>query len=115
MLQREKATIGLEYAAFNINVVFGTTCSILGLLFYFGVSNNKGKVIGILGLSTGVVGFVLTFAYIIEIGIVITQDVLGKDYTSFSGRYNNAKNKIDSDGAYLKWDNDKKKLCLYIL
>ena len=111
---RDKAMIGLEYAAFNINVVFGATCSILGLLFYLEAANNKGKVIGIIGLITGVVGFALTFVYVIEAGIVITSDVIGKSYTSLSGTYSNSELRIDSDGAFLKWDGGKQSyVCIY--
>ena len=111
---RDKAMIGLEYAAFNINVVFGATCSVLGLLFYLGAANDKGKVIGIIGLITGVVGFVLTFVYVIEAGIVITSDVIGKSYTSLSGTYTNSKLRIDSDGAFLKWDGGKQSyVCIF--
>lgn len=112
---RDKAMIGLEYAAFNINVVFGATCSLLGLLFYLGTPNTKGKVVGLIGMLTGVIGFILTLVYIIETGIITNSDIYKKTYqNSYSSKYSNCQKKIDSDGALLKWDSGKQSyVCIY--
>ena len=99
--------IGLEYASLNINIVFGFTSVILGLLYYLGVGNNLGKIIGLIGLIAGVIGFVLTFIYVIYSGIIFTNDVVGKKF-DYGSQYEDAKPKIDSDGAYLEWNADKK-------
>ena len=54
---------GLEYSAFNANVIFGLTCAILGLLKYYG--NNLGKSTSFIGIVSGIIGFVLAFVYVI--------------------------------------------------
>ena len=102
---RNKAMAGLEYSAFNANVIFGLTCAILGLLKYFG--NNLGKSIAFIGIASGIIGFVLAFVYVIYSGIIFTQDVANKNYDSFSHTYQNALIKVDSEGAHLKWDDSK--------
>ena len=33
--ERKKAMVGLEYAAFNINLVCGFVCTLLGFFFYY--------------------------------------------------------------------------------
>ena len=102
---RNKAMAGLEYSAFNANVIFGLTCAILGLLKYYG--NNLGKSISFFGIASGIIGFVLAFVYVIYSGIIFTQDVANKDYDSFLHTYKDALIKIDTDGAHLKWDDSK--------
>ena len=104
---RNKAMAGLEYAAFNVNVIFGLTCAILGLLRYYG--NNLGKSISLIGIVSGIIGFVLAFVYVIYSGIIFTQDVVNKDYDaiSYEDAYQSALIKVDSEGAYLKWDDSK--------
>ena len=102
---RNKAMIGLEYASFNFNIVFGLTCAILGLLNYLNVANNIKKIIGLIGLASGIIGFVLTFVYIIESGIIFTQDVVDKPYIG-SPDPNYLPKKVTSDGAFAKWDDN---------
>ena len=110
-----KAMVGLEYASLNINVVCGFICAILGLLLYLNVGNSIGKITGLIGLGSGVIAFVLTLVYIIESGIIFTQDVVNKDYTTFGSEYSNGANiRIDSDGAFLEWDDSKKSyVCIF--
>ena len=107
---RKKAYIGLEYSAFIIDVIFGFVCAILGLLLYSG--NNIGKILGLIGLASGAVGFVLTFVYIIYSGIVFNNDVVNKDYSSRSNPYSGAKLATKSDGAVLEWK-DNKYVCIF--
>ena len=106
--------IGLEYSAFNFNIVFGFTCALLGLFNYLKIGN-LGKIIGIIGLGSGVIGFVLTLVYIIYSGIIFTQDVVGKQFTSLGSEYTSgASVKIRGDGAYAEWDDSKKGyVCLF--
>jgi hypothetical protein len=109
-----KAMVGLEYASLNINVVCGFICAILGLLLYLNVGNNIGKITGLIGLGSGAVAFVLTLVYIIESGIIFTQHVDGKKYDSFRNEYSSAEVRIDSDGAFLEWDDSKKSyVCIF--
>ena len=114
---RNKAMIGLEYSAFNFNIVFGFTCALLGLFNYLKIGN-LGKIIGIIGLGSGVIGFVLTLVYIIYSGIIFTQDVVGKEFTALgtSNIYPSGKAelKIRGDGVFAEWDDSKKVyVCLY--
>jgi hypothetical protein len=116
--------IGLEYSAFNFNIVFGFTCALLGLFNYLKIGN-IGKIIGIIGLGSGVIGFVLTLVYIIYSGIIFTQDVVGKAFTDLNNIYSNVPThsistptvhliKIRADGAFKKWDESKKGyVCLF--
>jgi len=113
---RNKAMIGLEYSAFNFNIVFGFTCALLGLFNYLKIGN-IGKIIGIIGLGSGVIGFVLTLVYIIYSGIIFTQDVVAKSFTNINAKYSDSDcelKKIRADGAFAEWD-DKKKgyVCIY--
>ena len=107
---RKKAYIGLEYSAFNIDVIFSFVCAILGLLLYSG--NNIGKIVGLIGLASGAVGFVLTFVYIIYNGIVFNNDVVGKNYLSRTSLYSGAALATKSDGAVLEWK-DNKYVCIF--
>ena len=114
---RNKAMIGLEYSAFNFNIVFGFTCALLGLFNYLKIGN-IGKIIGIIGLGSGVIGFVLTLVYIIYSGIIFTQDVVGKTFTDISTKYTSSgkaeQKKIRGDGVFAEWDDSKKVyVCLY--
>lgn len=112
---RNKAMIGLEYASFNFNIVFGLTCAILGLLNYLNVANNIKKIIGLIGLASGIIGFVLTFVYIIYSGIIFTQDVVDKSYIILGSEYSGLlPKKVTSDGAFAKWDNSKNSyVCIF--
>ena len=122
---RNKAMIGLEYSAFNFNIVFGFTCALLGLFNYLKIGN-IGKIIGIIGLGSGVIGFALTLVYIIYSGIIFTQDVVDKKFTdlyniyddydidSDSSRPRAELKKIRADGAWAKWDDSKKRyVCIF--
>ena len=106
---RKKAYIGLEFSAFIIDVIFSFVCAILGLLLYSG--NNIGKIVGLIGLASGAVGFVLTFVYIIYSGIVFNNDVVDKNYIS-ANPYSGLKLATKSDGAVLEWK-DNKYVCIF--
>ena len=107
---RKKAYVGLEYSAFIIDVIFSFICAMLGLLLYSG--NNIGKIVGLIGLASGGVGFVLTFVYIIYSGIVFNNDVALKDYSNPDDPYSSAEVATKSDGAVLEWK-DNKYVCIF--
>ena len=95
----KKAMVGLEYVASNVNLVFGFICALLGFLHFLNLGN-MGKYIGLIGLVAGVIGFVLTFVYVIESGLVF-NDIVSRNYM-----------RIDSDGAHLEW-NGSKYVCIF--
>ena len=98
---RKKAMYGLEYTTSDLNIIFGFVCTLLGFLQFLNVIN-IGKYIGLIGLGTGFIGFVLTFVYVIESGLVF-DDIA--DYRQI---------RIDSDGAFLKWNNSKNRYtCIF--
>ena len=107
---KEKTYIGLEYSAFNIDVIFSFICAILGLLLYSG--NNIGKIVGLIGLTSGALGFVLTFVYIIYSGIVFNNDVIGKNYADPDDPYDDLEVATKSNGAVLEWK-DNKYVCIF--
>ena len=111
---RRKAMNGLEYVVSNLNIIFGFVCAFAGFLLFFNIGNlgNDGKFIGLIGLGCGVIGFILTLVYVIESGLVFT-DVAG-DLYDLNSNYYSYNIKIDSDGAYLKWNGNKKRYeCIF--
>ena len=113
---RKKAMIGLEYSAFNLDVIFGFICAILGMLLYSGIK--VGKIAGLIALGSGAIGFVLTLVYVIYSGIVFNNDVIDKIFDpSRTGDINPYPTTIDylattSDGAYYEWK-DNKYVCIF--
>lgn len=113
---QRKAMIGLEYSAFILNILFGIVCTFLGFLYFFDMLNiNKiGNIIGLIGLVCGSIGFVLTFVYVIESGLVFnsaaspcTMCLAENGYQTF---YNY---RIDKNGHYLKYENGRYKCIFY--
>ena len=112
---RDKAMVGLEYACYNFNVIFGFTCALLGLLNYLNIANNiKKNVIGLIGLITGIIGFVLTFIYVTYVGIIFNNDVVGKRFEALDYAHGGGTAKIKSDGSFAEWDDSKHKyVCIF--
>jgi len=77
---RHKAMYGLEYSSLILDVVLGFICLILGLLHYFDVAKPFEKVTGIIGLATGICGFVLTLVYICYSCYIFTNEKAPNDY-----------------------------------
>jgi hypothetical protein len=106
---------GLEYSSLILDVVLGFICTILGLLHYFDVAKPFEKISGIIGLATGIVGFIMTLVYICYSGYIFTNDFTkGFDsdlsYTTTGGYLL----KLDKDGAFAEWDNGQSKYkCLF--
>ena len=71
--------IGLEYSPFNFNIVFGFICALLGLFNYLKIGN-IGKIVRLIGIGSGIIGFVLTLVYIIYSGIILTKDADDKTF-----------------------------------
>ena len=70
--QREKGMHDMEYTAFIFDIVLGFVCGLLGLLHLFEVKKDFVSNTGLIGLICGVIGFILTFVYVIFNGLVYT-------------------------------------------
>ena len=122
LCERQKAMYGLEFAYPILDLFFGVLCSLLSLLHYFGKGNYFEKVTGIIGLACGIIGFILTFIYIIYSGYIFTNDGPGKDYSDYFSSVPSASSdlihyeygliKLDKERAFAKLDGSKYK-CLY--
>ena len=106
---REKAMYGLEYSSLILDVTLGFICTILGLLHYFDVAKPFEKISGIIGLATGVIGFVMTLVYICYSGYIFTNDVA---YREYDGSGNHIL-KLDGDGALAEKQSDGRYKCIY--
>ena len=106
---RHKAMYGLEYSSLILDVTLGSICAILGLLHYFDVAKPFEKITGIIGLATGVIGFVLTLVYVCYSGYIFTNESVP---TTYSGGFSNYVIKLNGDGAFAKKDGNNYK-CLY--
>ena len=80
--QRKKAMYNMEYTSFVFDIVIGFVCGLLGLLHHFEVKKEFVHKTGLIGLICGVVGFVLSFIYVIYNGLVYTTD----DYVQYLKR-----------------------------
>jgi len=78
--RNRKAMYGLEHSTLILDVILGFVCLILGLLHYFDIAKPFEKITGIIGLSTGIIEFILTMiylgysSYIFTNGFVTTDD-----------------------------------------
>ena len=71
---REKAMYGLEYSSLIMDIFFSFVCCLLGFLNYYGVAKGFEKIIGIIGLTSWVICFVMTLVYICYSGYIFTHD-----------------------------------------
>ena len=97
---RDKAMYGLEYSSLIIDVICGFICAILGLLHYFDIGKPFEKVTGIIGLATGIIGFILTLVYVIYSAYIFSNDSSGII-------------KRDKDLAFAKFEENKGYKCLF--
>ena len=118
---RHKAMYGLEYSSLILDAVLGFICVMLGLLHYFDVAKPFEKITGIIGLATGVIGFVLTLVYICYSGYIFTKEIAPDDYDSglsfsntvgLTSPVDNVLIKLNGDGAFAKKDGNEYK-CIY--
>ena len=96
---REKGMHDMEYTAFIFDIVLGFVCGLLGLLHLFDLKKDFVSNTGLIGLICGVIGFALTFVYVIFNGLVYTTV-----YTSI--------NKRDGDYVFAEISGSKF-TCLY--
>ena len=122
LCNRQKATYGLEYASLIVDVVLGFLCALLSLFHYFGIGKNFEKYTGLIGLISGIIGFILTLVYICYSGYIFTHDSFNVSYstslTPFTGSpspYDGESIiKLNKDRAFAEWDDSKKKyICIY--
>ena len=104
---REKAIYGLEYSSLIIDLICGLVCTILGLMHYFDVAKPFEKITGIIGLSSGFIGFVLTLIYVCYSGFIFTKH----PYEDSDGKKELYKG--DDDFAYAKRENSTHFKCLF--
>ena len=74
LCHRKKVMYGLEYSSLIIDVIVGFICAVLGLLHYFDVAKPFEKISGLIGLGSGIVGFILTLTYIYYSGYIFIND-----------------------------------------
>ena len=69
---RKKGMHNMEYTAFIFDIVIGFVCCLIGLLHLFDQKKDFVSNSGLIGLICGVVGFALTFVYVVFNGLVYT-------------------------------------------
>ena len=102
---RKKGMHDMEYTAFIFDIVIGFVCGLIGLLHLFDLKKDFVSNTGLIGLICGIVGFALTFVYVIFNGLVYTT-VYALDVNL------NGIIKRNGDYAIAEKDGDKFK-CLY--
>lgn len=98
--KREKGMHDMEYTSFIFDIVIGFVCGLIGLLHLFDLKKDFVSNTGLIGLGCGVVGFVLTFVYVIFNGIVYTT-------------YGPGILKRDGDGAFAERVGENRYECFY--
>ena len=103
---KRKAMHDLEYAFLVINIVLGFVCANLSLLHYFNVGKDFEKKTGLIGLITGIVGFILTLVYICYNGDIFNNDIAydNNNLNSNTPYTGPAILKKFPNGAYCKYD-----------
>jgi len=94
---------GLEYSSLIMDIFFSFVCCLLGFLNYYGVAKGFEKIIGIIGLASGVICFIMTLVYICYSGYIFTND-----FPEIPGI-----GKLDKDGSYAEWKDGKYKCKFY--
>ena len=69
---RKKGMHDMEYTAFIFDIVIGFVCGLIGLLHLFDLKKDFVSNTGLIGLICGIVGFALTFVYVVFNGLVYT-------------------------------------------
>ena len=123
---RQKAMYGLEYSAFIINVILSFVCADLTLLHFLNIGKNFEKTTGLIGLISGIIGFVLTLVYVCYSGYIFNNDIAYGILDTSSLTLNKPPYfyKLYSNGARYKYngqkyikvnDNDKRENGQYLL
>ena len=95
--KNKKTMHNMEYTSCIFNVVISFICILLGI---HGLQKELIPKTGMIGMGCGVVGFILTFVYVIYNGVVSTN------------YYPDAYYKTDGKGAFAEFDGNKYK-CFY--
>ena len=95
------AMYNMEYASFIFNVIVGFVCVLISI---YGFQEKPIPKSNFIGMGCGLLGFVLTFIYIILNGIVYTN--------YYEGKYSTV-NKMESDGSVLEYEENKGFKCLF--
>ena len=114
LCRRRKAMYGLEYASFIFDIVCGFVCTLLFFLRYLNIGKGTDKNTGLVGLITGVVGFVLTFLYFIYSAYIFTNDTYKDGNNKITKLFPNGasvtgtgvkpyQNDKDDDAEYIKY------------
>ena len=101
--QAKKGMHDMEYTSFIFDIVIGFVCGLLGLLHLFDLKKEFVPKTGLIGLGCGIVGFALTFVYVIFNGIV---------YTTYHD-YEDGEFKRDDDSSFAVKDNSGNFKCTY--
>ena len=108
---RKKAMHDLEFASLLINLILGFVCANFSLLHYLDVGKDFEKKTGLIGLVTGIIGFIITFVYICYNGYVFNNDIAYAEYDN--GDYKGKVTKLYSNGATDKWEENRKYITPY--
>ena len=95
--KRRKGMHDMEYTAFIFDITIGFVCGLMSLLHLFDLKKDFVSNTGLIGLCCGIVGFILTFVYLIFNGIVFTNNYSGTSRRDSDGAF---AEKIDDAGNY---------------
>ena len=109
---RQKAMHDMEYTSFIINIVLGFICADLAFLHHLGIGKDFEMKTGVIGLISGIIGFILTLVYVCFSGYIFNNDAAFKnpehDSDLINKLYSNgALYKIDSSSSIYPYSNDK--------
>ena len=71
--ERFKGMHDMEYTSFIFDIVIGYVCGLLGLFHLFELKKEFVPKTGLIGFICGIVGFVLSFVYVVFNGLVFTN------------------------------------------
>ena len=111
----KKGMYSLEYLSFIINIIFYFA---LSFIFFMTLYEKEKKIFpekikGLIGIISGIVGFILTLLYIIYSEYIFRNGGPGKEYenpgdpASFSVYNSDKIYKLDKDRALAEWDDIK--------
>ena len=108
-LERLKGMHDMEYTSFIFNIVIGFVCSLLGLFHLFDLKKEEfASKTGLIGFICGIVGFTLSFVYVIFNGMVFTSNysrVMERESDGhFAERIGNTVNKYICITSHEKYD-----------
>lgn len=113
LCNRKKAMHDLEFASLIIDVAVGFICANLSLLHYLNVGKDFEKKTGIIGLISGIIGFIITLVYVSYNGYIFNNDIAyGEVNLSYfsdptNSLFSGGITKLYSNGADYKWDGQK--------